>query len=574
MKKLLRFLKGYGVETVMGPLFKLLEACFELFVPLVVAAIIDVGIAGGDRSYVIGGCGIMIALGIIGLVCAITAQYFAAKAATGCSSELRKSLYTHIMKLSPSRRDELGTSTLITRMTSDVNQIQSGINLALRLLLRSPFIVIGSMVMAFTVDSRSALVFVAVIPLLSAVVFGIMLISIPLYKKIQARLDRVTMDTRENLNGVRVVRAFNREADEVRRFGEDNEQSYSLQMKAGRLSALMNPLTYVIINLGIILLIYTGALRVDSGAISQGELYALVNYMSQILVELIKFANLIISITKAIACGNRVQAIFDVPEGLQDGEVDAGSDTHEPFISFENVSLTYKGASAPTVQGIDLEVLRGQTVGIIGATGSGKTTVINLLMRLYDVTEGCIRIGGQDIRACDVSVLRERIGVVPQKAVLFRGTVRDNLRWGKADAKEDEMWDALRLAMADGFISKKEGGLDAEVQAHGNNFSGGQRQRLTVARALIRRPEILILDDSTSALDLATDAALRRNISALDYSPTVFIVSQRASSVRHADKILVLDDGEVVGLGSHDELIRSCPTYVEIYNSQFSDASV
>ena len=574
MKKLLRFLKGYGVETVMAPLFKLLEACFELFIPIVVAAIIDIGIAKRDNGYILGGCGIMVALGVIGLVCAITAQFFAAKAATGCSAGLRKSLYSHIMRLSPSQRDVLGSSTLITRMTSDVNQIQSGINLTLRLLLRSPLIVIGSMVMAFTVDSRSALVFAAVIPLLSIVVFGIMLISIPLYKKIQARLDRVTMDTRENLNGVRVVRAFNREAAEVNKFSEDNEQSYALQMKAGRLSALMNPLTYVIINLAIIALIYTGALRVDSGYITQGELYALVNYMSQILVELIKLANLIISITKAIACGNRVQAVFDIPEGLDTNESDAENAENAPFISFDNVALTYKGAAAPTVQGIDLDILRGQTVGIIGATGSGKTTVINLLMRLYDVTEGSIKINGRDLRAHNVDALRERIAVVPQKAVLFKGTVRQNLLWGKKDASDAEMWDALRLAMADGFISEKDGGLDAEVLAHGNNFSGGQRQRLTIARAVIRRPEILILDDSTSALDLATDAALRKNIAALDYAPTVFIVSQRASSVRHADIILVLDDGEIVGLGSHDELIKNCPTYIEIYNSQFSDANV
>ena len=569
MKKLFRFLKGYGVETVMGPLFKLLEACFELFVPLVVAAIIDNGIGSGDRGYVFGGCAIMIGLGIVGLVCAITAQFFAAKAATGFASELRKSLYAHILRLSPSRRDELGSSTLITRMTSDVNQIQSGINLTLRLLLRSPFIVLGSTVMAFTVDSRSALVFVAVIPLLSLVVFGIMLISIPLYKRIQSRLDRVTLNTRENLNGVRVVRAFNREEAEIRRFDEDNAASYHLQMRAGRLSALMNPLTYVIVNLGIVALIYTGALRVDSGAISQGQLYALVNYMSQILVELIKLANLIISITKAIACGNRVQAIFEVPEGLEGGSI--REDTAEPFIRFQNVGITYSGAAAPTIQGVELDVLKGQTIGIIGATGSGKTTLINLLTRLYDVTEGCLYVDGRDVRKTNVDALRGRIAVVPQKAVLFKGTVRDNLLWGNENATDEQMWEALRLAMAADFVAGKDGGLDAQVLAHGNNFSGGQRQRLTIARALIRKPEVLILDDSTSALDLATDAALRRNISELDYSPTVFIVSQRASSVRHADKIVVLDDGEVVGVGDHAELIESCPTYIEIYKSQFGD---
>ena len=569
MKKLFRFLKGYGVETVMGPLFKLLEACFELFVPLVVAAIIDNGIGSGDRGYVFGGCAIMIGLGIVGLVCAITAQFFAAKAATGFASELRKSLYAHILRLSPSRRDELGSSTLITRMTSDVNQIQSGINLTLRLLLRSPFIVLGSTVMAFTVDSRSALVFVAVIPLLSLVVFGIMLISIPLYKRIQSRLDRVTLNTRENLNGVRVVRAFNREEAEIRRFDEDNAASYHLQMRAGRLSALMNPLTYVIVNLGIVALIYTGALRVDSGAISQGQLYALVNYMSQILVELIKLANLIISITKAIACGNRVQSIFEVPEGLEGGSI--REDTAEPFIRFQNVGITYSGAAAPTIQGVELDVLKGQTIGIIGATGSGKTTLINLLTRLYDVTEGCLYVDGRDVRKTDVDALRGRIAVVPQKAVLFKGTVRDNLLWGNENATDEQMWEALRLAMAADFVAGKDGGLDAQVLAHGNNFSGGQRQRLTIARALIRKPEVLILDDSTSALDLATDAALRRNISELDYSPTVFIVSQRASSVRHADKIVVLDDGEVVGVGDHAELIESCPTYIEIYKSQFGD---
>lgn len=574
MRKLLRFLKSYKLETILGPFFKLLEACFELIIPLIVADIIDNGIANSDRQYIISRCLIMASLGFIGLICAISAQYFAAKAATGFSAKLRLSLYDHIQRLSPTEKDFLGTSTLITRMTSDINQIQSGLNLVLRLFLRSPFIVLGSMVMAFTVDSKLGLIFAVTIPILSVVVFGIMLISIPLYKKVQSRLDKVTLETRENLNGTRVVRAFNHENAAIESFDKANTAHTRLQMSTGRLSALMNPLTYVIINIALVILIDKGSVHVDTGIITQGELFALVSYMSQILIELIKLANLLINIIKAVACGNRVQSIFDIPEGMEKlSEESTSMPEHNGYIEFDNVELTYRNAGEPTLTNINVTVGKGQTVGVIGATGSGKSSFVNMIPRFYDATKGAVYVNGKDVRTVDTETLRSEIGVVPQKAVLFKGTVRSNLLWGNEGASDDEMWDALELAQAADFIKKKEG-LDTNVLQKGSNFSGGQRQRLTIARALVRRPEILILDDSTSALDLATDAALRRAIAGLDYSPTVFIVSQRASSVRNADIIVVLEDGEIVGLGTHDELIRSCEVYIEIYRSQFGDDGV
>lgn len=571
MRKILRFLKSYKLETILAPTFKMLEACFELIIPLVVADIIDNGIENADKAYIISRCSIMVALGVIGLVCSITAQFFAAKAATGFACELRSSLYSHIQGLSPSEKDVLGTSTLITRMTSDVNQIQNGINLVLRLFLRSPFIVLGAMVMAFTIDVRSALTFAVTIPALSVIVFGIMLISIPLYKKVQSRLDAVTLATRENLNGTRVIRAFNKEAHEIDTFGAANDAHTSVQMFAGRISALMNPLTYAVINLATVILIDKASVRVGNGVITQGELIALVNYMSQILVELIKLANLIISITKAVACGNRVGAIFDIPTGMStEDPVGKAQDGHS-FIEFCDVTLKYRNAAEPTLAGINVKIEKGQTVGVIGATGSGKSSFVNMIPRFYDATDGVLYFDGRDVKTLDVKQLRSRIGVVPQKAVLFKGTIRSNLLWGNGEATEEEMWRALELASAKEFVENKDGGLDAEVLQKGSNFSGGQRQRLTIARALIRRPEVLILDDSTSALDMATDAALRRAIAELDYDPTVFIVSQRASSVRNADKILVFEDGEMIGVGTHDELIRNCDVYLEIYRSQFGD---
>lgn len=571
MRKILRFLKSYKLETILAPTFKMLEACFELIIPLVVADIIDNGIENADKAYIISRCSIMVALGVIGLVCSITAQFFAAKAATGFACELRSSLYSHIQGLSPSEKDVLGTSTLITRMTSDVNQIQNGINLVLRLFLRSPFIVLGAMVMAFTIDVRSALTFAVTIPALSVIVFGIMLISIPLYKKVQSRLDAVTLATRENLNGTRVIRAFNKEAHEIDTFGAANDAHTSVQMFAGRISALMNPLTYAVINLATVILIDKASVRVGNGVITQGELIALVNYMSQILVELIKLANLIISITKAVACGNRVGAIFDIPTGMStEDPVGKAQDGHS-FIEFCDVTLKYRNAAEPTLAGINVKIEKGQTVGVIGATGSGKSSFVNMIPRFYDATDGVLYFDGRDVKTLDVKQLRSRIGVVPQKAVLFKGTIRSNLLWGNGEATEEEMWRALELASAKEFVENKDDGLDAEVLQKGSNFSGGQRQRLTIARALIRRPEVLILDDSTSALDMATDAALRRAVAELDYDPTVFIVSQRASSVRNADKILVFEDGEMIGVGTHDELIRNCDVYLEIYRSQFGD---
>ena len=575
MRKLLRFLKPYTKETILGPLFKLLEASFDLFVPLVVAQIIDVGIEGGNKAVIYKNCLILVALGIIGLICAVTAQYFAARAAVGFASNVRHSLFSHIGKLSYSDLDRAGSSTMITRMTSDVNQVQSGVNLTLRLVLRSPFVVFGAMIMAFTVDPTSASVFAVTIPVLSVVVFGIMLVCLPLYKKVQERLDGVTGSTRENLTGVRVIRAFCKEQDEVDTFEERNALLTMVQNRVGRISALLNPLSYALVNLAIVVLIYVGALQVDSGDISQGEVIALYNYMSQILVELIKLASLIITITKAIACGRRVQSLLDVEPTMD--MPDEGKNPPQPqgeVVRFDHVSMAYAGAGDVVLHDISFSAARGEVIGVIGGTGSGKSTLVNLIPRFYDVSEGEVSVNGTPVKEWSAERLRERIGVVPQKAVLFRGTIRDNLRWGNENATEQDMYEALRIAQAEEIVRGKEGALDAPVEQNGRNFSGGQRQRLTIARALVRKPEILILDDSSSALDYATDAALRRALREMPDAPTVFIVSQRATSLQHADRIIVLDDGEVAGIGKHDELLDRCETYREIYESQFRKESV
>lgn len=582
MKKLLVYLKDYKKETVLAPLFKMLEASFELFVPLVMAQIIDTGIADGDRGMIINMGLLLLALGIIGLVCSITAQFFAAKAAVGFSTGLKHALFGHIQTLSFSEMDTVGTSTLITRMTSDVNQVQSGVNLVLRLFLRSPFIVFGAMVMAFTIDVKAAFVFVVTIPLLCLVVFGIMMISMPLYKKVQAGLDRILGITRENLTGARVVRAFNKEEAETVRFQEGNDALTKMQMFVGKISALMNPVTYIIINGAVIVLIWIGALQVDAGYITQGEVVALVNYMSQILVELIKLANLIITVTKALACANRIEAVFGMesslvsPEkgqgkkGLLSSRTGSGKETDGvPAVSFEHVSLTYKNAGAESLTDIDFRVERGQTIGIIGGTGSGKSSVVNMIPRFYDATKGRVLVNGVDVREYTLEELRGKIGVVMQKAVLFKGSIRENLLWGREDATEEELWRALEISQAKEFVEAKEGGLEAQVAQAGKNLSGGQKQRLTIARALVRRPEILILDDSASALDFATDAKLRKAIREMEDAPTVFIVSQRAASIQYADVILVMEDGEIAGMGTHDRLMESCSVYKEIYDSQF-----
>ncbi len=570
MKSLLIYLKNYKKETVLAPLFKLLEASFELLVPLVMAAVIDNGIANGDKPYVIRMCLIMVALGIVGLVCSITAQYFSAKAATGFATELRKALFSHIQNFSFSKLDTIGTSTLITRMTSDVNQVQSGVNLVLRLFLRSPFIVVGAMAMAFTVDVQGAFVFVVAIPLLSVVVFGIMLVTMPLYKKVQSDLDKVLLITRENLMGARVIRAFNKEKSEERYFERSNQELTDAQKYVGKLSGLMNPLTYIIVNGALIVLIYVGALRVDAGILTQGEVVALINYMSQILVELVKLANLIITVTKAIACGNRIQSVFEEKAGIPEGNVDdMFSGEEEAFIEFDHVSMRYEGAGADSLSDISFRVKKGQTIGIIGGTGSGKSSVVNLIPRFYDASAGAVRINGKNVMDYRLKTLRDSIGVVPQKSVLFKGTAAENLRWGKEEASEAELWEAVETAQAKEFVEGKDEKLGFKISQDGKNLSGGQRQRLAIARALVRRPEILILDDSASALDFATDAKLRTAIRQMAGSPTVFIVSQRASSIMYADQILVLEDGEMAGLGTHDELLSNCEIYQEIYYSQF-----
>lgn len=583
MKTLLAYLKDYKKESILAPLFKMLEASFELFVPLVMAAIIDVGIANQDKPYIVKMCFVLIALGIIGLVCSITAQYFAAKAATGVGTAIRHGLFEHIQKFTFTEMDQLGTSTLITRMTSDINQIQSGVNLVLRLFLRSPFIVFGAMIMAFTVDVKAALVFVVTIPLLSLIVFGIMLVTMPMYKKVQADLDQVLLATRENLTGARVIRAFNKEEDETKRFENANQILTDAQKYVGRISGMMNPLTYIIVNGAIIALIYVGAVRVDIGDLTQGQVVALINYMSQILVELVKLANLIISVTKAAACLNRVESVLAVKPDMNEGDVRWKSNSSEadrdlknkiPVVEFSHVSLTYKGTSDTSLSDINFCAEKGQTIGIIGGTGSGKSSLVNLIPRFYDATDGTVKINGRDIKEYQTENLREHIGVVLQKAVLFKGSIADNLRWGKEDATEQEMYEALDISQAREFVDTKQGGLEFQIEQGGRNLSGGQKQRMTIARALVRKPEILILDDSASALDFATDAALRKSIKEMKNQPTVFIVSQRAASIQHADQIIVLDDGAMAGIGTHEELLKDCPIYQEIYYSQFPKEAV
>ena len=576
MRSLLVHLKNYKKESIFAPLFKMLEALFELFVPLVMAAVIDVGIAQKDRPYIIKMCFVLVALGLIGLVCSITAQYFAAKAAAGFGTGVRHALFEHIQKLTFSEMDAIGPSTLITRMTSDINQVQSGVNLVLRLFLRSPFIVFGAMIMAFTVDAKAALIFVVTIPILSVIVFGIMLITMPLYKKVQSDLDRVLLMTRENLTGVRVIRAFNKENDERERFEEGNQALTDAQKFVGRISGLMNPLTYAVVNGAIIVLIYAGAIRVNVGDLTQGEVVALLNYMSQILVELVKLANLIITVTKAIACGNRIGAVLRITPDMESGSLKwedaermSGKGKNVPAVEFDHVTLRYKGAGADSLSDISFRAERGQTIGVIGGTGAGKSSLVNLIPRFYDAAAGGVKIFGRDIREYDMDALRARIGMVMQKSVLFKGTIAENIRWGKEDATDAEIKEALEISQAKEFVDAKEGGMDFMVEQGGRNLSGGQKQRLTIARALVRKPEILIMDDSASALDFATDAELRKAIRGMKENPTVFIVSQRASSVQYADQIIVLDDGEMAGIGTHEELLGHCPAYQEIYYSQF-----
>ena len=569
MKKLLVYLKDYKKESILGPLFKLLEASFELLVPLVVTKIIDVGIATGDVHYIVRMVLLMVGLALIGLICSITAQYFAAKAAVGFAAGLKSALFRHIQSLSYSEMDHLGTASLITRMTSDVNQLQSGVNLVLRLFLRSPFIVFGAMVMAFTVDAKAALVFVVTIPALFAVVFAIMLACIPLYRRVQEKLDRVLGATRENLDGVRVIRAFRLQNRETDAFSEKNADLTHMQRFVGRISALLNPLTYVIVNLAIVAILRTGAVRVDSGALTQGQVIALYNYMSQILVELIKFANLILNITRSVASGSRIGQLLEQEPSLSAPDAMPQPVNTDEAVSFHHVTFRCPGAEVPTLSDIDFTAKRGQTIGIIGGTGSGKTMLANLIGRFYDVDEGSVAVNGVDVRDYPLAALRAKLGLVPQKALLFRGTIRENLLWGDERASDETIAMALETAQAAEIVAGKEGGLDYLVEAGGRNLSGGQRQRLTIARALTRKPEILILDDSASALDFATDAALRHALRELPWHPTTFLISQRTASIRFADQILVLDEGRLVGRGTHDELLETCPVYREIYDSQF-----
>lgn len=570
MRSLLRYLGSYKKESVLAPLFKLLEALFELFVPLVMARIIDIGIKNGDIGYILQMGGLLILLGIIGLVCSLTAQYFAAKAAVGFGTALRHDLFQHIQSLSYSEVDTVGTSTLITRMTSDINQVQSGVNLFLRLFMRSPFIVFGAMIMAFTIDWKAAMIFVITIPALSVVVFGIMLISIPMYRKVQSRLDRVTQLTRENLVGARVIRAFNRQKDERENFTEANALLMKVQVFVGKITALLNPVTYIIINVAIVVLLWVGANQVNNGIILQGAVVALVNYMSQILVELVKLANLIINNTKSLACANRIQNVMELKPSLKEQNTTEVKETDsENYIEFDHVTFAYQNAKEPSLTDISFKVKKGQTIGIIGGTGSGKSSLINLIPRFYDATEGKITVAGTDIKNYPLNQIRTMVGIVPQKAVLFKGTIAENMRWGKKDATEVEMMEALKTAQAAEVVEGKEGGLNADILQGGKNLSGGQRQRLTIARALVKKPEILILDDSASALDYATDAKLRKAIKQMDRNMTVFIVSQRSTTIQYADQIIVLDDGKMVGIGTHEELLRSCEVYQEIYYSQF-----
>lgn len=575
MKKLLVYLKAYKKETILAPLFKMLEASFELFVPLVIAAIIDTGIENKDIPYIVRMAVILVVLAVVGLTCSLTAQYFSAKAAVGFAAKLKSALFAHIESLSFKEIDTLGTSTLITRMTSDINQVQSGVNLVLRLFLRSPFIVFGAMIMAFTIDVKAALIFVVAIPLLAIVVFGIMLISIPLFKKVQGALDSVLGITRQNLTGVRVIRAFNKEQSEIENFDEKNAVLTGLQKFVGKISALMNPVTFIIVNGAIATLIWVGAIRVDAGILTQGQVVALVNYMSQILVELVKLANLIITVTKAVACGNRIQSVFEITPSMEEGSQKYSAVSKDGYaVEFKNVDLCYNEGADNSLTGIDFSVKKGETVGIIGGTGSGKSSLVGLIPRFYDATQGQVLVDGVNVNDYSFDELREHVGIVMQKAVLFKGTIRENLKWGKNDATDEELWAAIDAAQAREFVENKEGGLDFEIAQGGKNLSGGQKQRLTIARALVRKPDILILDDSASALDYATDAKLRAAIAALPGNMTVFIVSQRTASIMHADKIIVLDDGQMVGMGTQEELLENCEVYKEIYNSQFKSTAV
>ena len=569
MKELLVYIKEYTKECILGPFFKLLEAWFDLAVPRVLASVIDKGIASGDKGYIFKYGGILILLAVIGLTCSITAQFFAAKAATGFAANVRYALFKHIESLSFTEMDGIGTSTMITRMTSDINQLQSGVNMALRLFLRSPFIVFGAAVMAFTIDVKAAIVFVVVIPLLAIVIFGIMLASMPLFKKVQARLDNVMGITRQNLTGVRVIRAFNKEAAEIENFADSNEKLSSMQLFVGRISALANPVTYVMVNIALIALLWTGGIQVDAGNLTQGEIVALVNYMSQILVELVKLANTIVLSTKAVACGGRVQAILAVNSSMEEGDYNSASKNKGGLdVEFEHASMMYKGAGADSVSDISFKASPGSVTGIIGGTGSGKSTLVNLIPRFYDVSEGCVKVGGRDVKSYKLDTLRQDIGIVLQKSVLFRGTIRDNILWGNPDATDEEVTEALKAAQAWEIVQGKEKGLDYVIEQGGRNLSGGQKQRFAIARALVRKPPVLVFDDSSSALDFATEAKLRKSLQELEYNPTIFIVSQRTSSIQHADNILVLEDGVLAGQGTHEELVNNCEVYKEIYNSQ------
>lgn len=567
MSKLLKYLKKYKIESILAPFFKLIEVAFELIVPLIVSTIIDVGIENGDKVYIIKRCLLLGLFGILGLCSTLVAQYFSAKASVGFASDIRHALFQHIGKLSYSQLDSLGAPTLITRLTGDINQVQTGTNLTLRLVLRSPFVVFGAVIMAFTVDAKSSLVFVVAVPALAAVVFAIMLVCIPMYRKVQQKLDGLLSKTRENLLGTRVVRAFCKEEEEIADFDAKNSALTEMQTAVGRISAFMNPATFVLINLAIIALIYVGAIRVDSGAISRGAVVALYNYMSQILVELIKLANLIISVTKTIACGNRIQSVLDIEPGTVPGTVTDGNENSEYSVEFDGACLSYNG-SEESLHNIDLKILRGSSIGVIGSTGSGKTSLVNLIPRFYDVTGGCVLVDGVDVRDYDTKALRSKIGVVSQKKALFAGTVRDNIRFGKQDATDEEIWQALETAQAKQMIEDKSGQLDFVLEQEGKNLSGGQRQRMTIARALVRKPEVLILDDAASALDYATGAALNKALRNTDFAPTVITVSQRVAAIRNADTIVVLDEGEIVGMGTNDELLRSCEVYKEIFDSQ------
>lgn len=567
MSKLLKYLKKYKIESILAPFFKLIEVAFELIVPLIVSTIIDIGIENGDKVYIIKRCLLLGLFGILGLCSTLVAQYFSAKASVGFASDIRHALFQHIGKLSYSQLDSLGAPTLITRLTGDINQVQTGTNLTLRLVLRSPFVVFGAVIMAFTVDAKSSLVFVVAVPALAAVVFAIMLVCIPMYRKVQQKLDGLLSKTRENLLGTRVVRAFCKEEDEITDFDAKNSALTEMQTAVGRISAFMNPATFVLINLAIIALIYVGAIRVDSGAISRGAVVALYNYMSQILVELIKLANLIISVTKAIACGNRIQSVLDIEPGTVPGTVTDGNENSEYSVEFDKACLSYNG-SEESLHNIDLKIKRGSSIGVIGSTGSGKTSLVNLIPRFYDVTGGCVLVDGIDVRDYDTKALRSKIGVVSQKKALFAGTVRDNIRFGKQDATDEEIWQALETAQAKQMIEDKSGQLDFVLEQEGKNLSGGQRQRMTIARALVRKPEVLILDDAASALDYATGAALNKALRNTDFAPTVITVSQRVAAIRNADTIVVLDEGEIVGMGTNDELLRSCEVYKEIFDSQ------